>query len=37
MWGFMRKSDTRRARRIVREKFGFKDFRPGQEAAIKAD
>ncbi len=32
----MRKSDTRRARRIVREKFGFKDFRPGQEAAIKA-
>ena len=36
MWGFMRKSDTRRARRIVREKFGFKDFRPGQEAAIKA-
>ena len=26
---------TRRLRRIAREKFGFEDFRPGQEAAIK--
>jgi ATP-dependent DNA helicase RecQ len=32
----MRSKDTRRARRIVREKFGFEEFRPGQEAAIKA-
>ncbi len=31
----MRK-DTRRVRRIVREKFGFEDFRPGQEAAIRS-
>jgi superfamily II DNA helicase RecQ len=27
---------TRRLRRIAREKFGFEEFRPGQEAAIKA-
>ena len=27
---------TRRLRRIAREKFGFAEFRPGQEAAIKA-
>lgn len=28
--------NTRQARQIAREKFGYKDFRPGQEAAIRA-
>lgn len=27
---------TRRVCRVVREKFGYTDFRPGQEAALKA-
>jgi ATP-dependent DNA helicase RecQ len=30
------KTDRRQVRRIMREKFGFVDFRPGQEAAIKS-
>ncbi len=30
------KTDKRQVRRIMREKFGFADFRPGQEAAIKS-
>ncbi len=30
------KTDRRQVRRIMREKFGFTDFRPGQEAAIKS-
>lgn len=28
--------DTRRLRQIAREKFGYVDFRPGQEAAIRS-
>ncbi len=32
----MKLGRTWRVRRIAREKFGFKDFRPGQEAAIKS-
>src|SRR5437764_13119303 len=34
MWAM--KKDTRRARRLAREKFGYEDFRPGQEAAIQS-
>ncbi len=30
------KTDRRQVRRIMREKFGFADFRPGQEAAIRS-
>jgi ATP-dependent DNA helicase RecQ len=30
------KKDTRHARRLAREKFGYEDFRPGQEAAIQS-
>ena len=30
------KKDRRQVRRIMREKFGFADFRPGQEAAIRS-
>ena len=30
------KKDKRQVRRIMREKFGFADFRPGQEAAIRS-
>ena len=30
------KIDRRQVRRIMREKFGFADFRPGQEAAIRS-
>ena len=32
----MMKKDTLRARRLAREKFGYEDFRPGQEAAIQS-
>ena len=30
------KTDRRQVRRIMREKFGFADFRPGQETAIRS-
>ena len=30
------KTDRRQVRRIMREKFGFADFRPGQEVAIRS-
>ena len=30
------KTDKRQVRRIMREKFGYADFRPGQEAAIRS-